>query len=348
MRKLLATFLAASMITSIAMTSVSAASTKATFTVDMSAVTLENSGVDVSLTGSETIAAGDAELTLYTTDGYDVTFTNRNAISYTATPNDICQAFAGQSGTMNYNGTVYTITLANAGSGNMTATVSPAGAVNFTFSSANLTPVSDATDGELQFNINSVTVTNFSNGSGGTYDSSNQTIDIEQVVYSDSSGTAVPLVEDKDDLNGQGDGVRSGATVYFLINEPFDNDNYFKLKVSKGENSKNISSISVVSKYFTNELYNVFTESQMPSGTTTGRHSYIKVELNELYADDEYKITYDLKVSLTSDGEERYPDYEETSIKEEDITTIWLKNKIEDGDGEYRVGEAGKIGRAHV
>lgn len=350
MRKILASFLAASMVMSIGMTSVSAASTNATSVIDMSAVAIEGmgssglgSGEDDNITASSTIAAGDATLTLSTSTGNSVSFTNRQTISVGDTADDVAQAFAGAQGTMRDSGIVYTFTLAKTDTGELTATISPAGSVNFTITSMTMTPVaSTVDDGELQFTqASAVTPGTFTNGSGGTYDSSNQTIDIEQVVYCDTSGTAIPLVEDKDDLNGQGDGVRSSTTIYFLVNEPFDNDTYFKLKASKGNNSKNIKSIDMVSKYFTNELYNVYSEKQLSGGLTTGRHTFIKVELNELYTDDEYKITFDLKVSLTSSGQDKYPDYEETSIKGEDISAIWLKNKVDDGDGEYRVGESG-------
>lgn len=351
MKQFLSGLLAASIMTSIVATGVYAASTNATFQISLNALTVEDSTEEPTL---PVMAKGTANMNV-SVNGYGmITFQNQKAINTSDNASTITAAFSGATSTFSYSGTTYTVTLkqSSTGSSGLVGTVYPAGLVNFTVDTVNDISFSPAvassgtaeTDTVLQFkDYAGITASNFSNGSGGSNDLGNQTLDIAQVVYCDSSNTAIPLVESKSDLNGQGDGVKSGTTVYFLINEPFDNDSYFKVKASKGQNSKNISSIEVVSKYFTSELYSVYGGNQLTGGITTGRHSYVKVKLNELYTDDEYKITFDLKVSLTSSGEERYPNFVETSIDEDDITAIWLKNKVDEGDGDYSVGTSGSM-----
>lgn len=334
MKKLLAAFVAATITITGGLTNLFAASTNARFEFAFTSASV----------GASAIPRGDATLTLTTSDGDTLEFESKTALAAGAGSLDIQNAFAGAEAEFSNGGILYTAKLTgkglSSGQGALYATLSPAGYVDFTLSSGYFS----GPNGTSDFNNSSVTnlYTN-TPGTGGVNDLSGQTIDIGQVLYSDSSGTAIPLVEDKDDLNGEGDGVVSGTDVYFLINEPFDNDTYFKLRATKGSNSKNIDSIEVVSKYFSSELYKVYGGAQLSGGVTTGRHSYVKVSLKELYTDDEYKITFDLKVSLTSSGQDRYPDFEETSIKADDVTAIWLKNKVEDGDGDYSVGESGMV-----
>lgn len=326
MKKTIALFLSAIMLMSMGMLEVFAASTNAVFSIPFTGATVTTAS-----------SAGDETFYVYLDDGTEAEFTSKKALSAGDGAQAIAKAFAGAQTEVRYGGILYTMVLTeksiDSSRGVLSMTVYPAGKVGFTVSGAGFS--SNISGGSVSGS--SIT---YSLGTGGLYE---DTIDIAQVLYSDSSGVAVPLVESKSDLNGTGDGVKSGVDVYFLVNAPFDNDTYFKLKTTKGTNSKNIDSIDVVSKYFTSELYKVYGGTQLSGGITTGRHTFIRVSLKELYTDDEYKITFDLKVSLTSEGEDKYPEFEETSISASDVTAIWLKNEIEDGDGEYSVGESGKL-----
>lgn len=351
MKKLLALLTAAVIIASTALTNVFAASTSAEFKLDLESVAVEPAGPGGEPAGTK-LEAGAASLTLRTNDGAAVSFASKKAIAAGDNNAAVAAAFSGAEAQMRYDGILYTVslklmTLDSGYINKLTAKVYPEGKVPFTLSGASLGPVQQTRavgDGKLDFTNGTVAVSTVSSGTGGTYDTgNNKTLDIRQVLYCDPSGRAVPLVEKKEDLNGTGDGVRSGTDVYFLVNAPFDNESYFKLRATKGNNSKNIDKIEVKSKYFDKELWQVYGGQQLSGGMTTGRHTFIKVPLKELYTDDEYKITFDLKVSLTSDGEKRYPDYAETSIKADDVTAIWLKNKEVKGDGDYRVGEKGMV-----
>lgn len=352
MKKLLAMVVAAAITVSTGLTSAFAASTNAVYELNFSTTAMEASGAP--LTETE-LDVGKATLSVQVSDGSMATFHNTAKLFPDDGDVKIAAAFTGAETEIRSSGTLFTLKLTakQLPGGDpllgkvLNLTVYPAGKIPFSLTTSTLTPVSNGTpDAALEFanTKNAVANTLATAGSGGTYEeNTNKTIDIEQVLYCNSSGQAVPLVENKEDLNGEGDGVRSGTDVLFLVNAPFDNENYFKLRATKGNNSKNINKIEVISKYYSKELYSVFGGKQLTGGLTTGRHTFVRVPLKELYTEDEYKITFDLKVSLTSSGESKYPNYQETSIKADDVTAIWLKNKVAKGDGDYRVGIKGMM-----
>lgn len=352
MKKLLAMVVAAAITVSTGLTSAFAASTNAVYELNFNTTAMEASGAP--LTETE-LDVGKATLSVQVSDGSMATFHNTAKLFPDDGDVKIAAAFTGAETEIRSSGTLFTLKLTakQLPGGDpllgkvLNLTVYPAGKIPFSLTTSTLTPVSNGTpDAALEFanTKNVVANTLATAGSGGTYEeNTNKTIDIEQVLYCNSSGQAVPLVENKEDLNGEGDGVRSGTDVLFLVNAPFDNENYFKLRATKGNNSKNINKIEVISKYYSKELYSVFGGKQLTGGLTTGRHTFVRVPLKELYTEDEYKITFDLKVSLTSSGESKYPNYQETSIKADDVTAIWLKNKVAKGDGDYRVGIKGMM-----
>lgn len=352
MKKLLAMVVAAAITVSTGLTSAFAASTNAVYELNFNTTAMEASGAP--LTETE-LDVGKATLSVQVSDGSMATFHNTAKLFPDDGDVKIAAAFTGAETEIRSSGTLFTLKLTakQLPGGDpllgkvLNLTVYPAGKIPFSLTTSTLTPVSNGTpDAALEFanTQNVVANTLATAGSGGTYEeNTNKTIDIEQVLYCNSSGQAVPLVENKEDLNGEGDGVRSGTDVLFLVNAPFDNENYFKLRATKGNNSKNINKIEVISKYYSKELYSVFGGKQLTGGLTTGRHTFVRVPLKELYTEDEYKITFDLKVSLTSSGESKYPNYQETSIKADDVTAIWLKNKVAKGDGDYRVGIKGMM-----
>lgn len=352
MKKLLAMVVAAAITVSTGLTSAFAASTNAVYELNFNTTAMEASGAP--LTETE-LDVGKATLSVQVSDGSMATFHNTAKLFPDDGDVKIAAAFTGAETEIRSSGTLFTLKLTakQLPGGDpllgkvLNLTVYPAGKIPFSLTTSTLTPVSNGTpDAALEFanTKNAVANTLATAGSGGTYEeNTNKTIDIEQVLYCNSSGQAVPLVENKEDLNGEGDGVRSGTDVLFLVNAPFDNENYFKLRATKGNNSKNINKIEVISKYYSKELYSVFGGKQLTGGLTTGRHTFVRVPLKELYTEDEYKITFDLKVSLTSSGESKYPNYQETSIKADDVTAIWLKNKVAKGDGDYRVGIKGMM-----
>ncbi|RKJ30122.1 hypothetical protein D7X25_37485, partial [bacterium 1XD42-8] len=162
---------------------------------------------------------------------------------------------------------------------------------------------------------------------------------VGQILYAHGN-TPVAMVDNAKLINDNHDGVKSGSTIYFMLNDPYSNDDLFKVRVTKGENSKNVKSISVVEKYFNDNLIEV-NEGRAVVPTKGKRLTVIKVELKELYTDDEYKVTFDLRVTPTSKGSEIYENFSVQSFKESDIGTVWLKNAVANADNEFRVGLEG-------
>ena len=187
-----------------------------------------------------------------------------------------------------------------------------------------------------------------SDGEGG------ETADIERngtnlkaadVIVCDGQGYPVPLTEnprgvDKD-LNGD-DGVQSGSTVYFMIKDneyKFGSDDYWKLKISKGDNGKYIKALSDVTKKFSGDMYNAI-NGQVVAGTGGERHRYIKAELNEIYTDDEIKISLDMRLTAKDAAVDRIGVEDDTEFKVNDFT-FYMKNLVKAADGDWRVGVGG-------
>lgn len=179
-----------------------------------------------------------------------------------------------------------------------------------------------------------------------------------------SRGVPYLLVEGSDKLNAY-DGVKSAKTVYIKVNDMLTDDEYFKLSVKKGENSKYIKAISVVEKRFNNPLYAVNEDDRgLQVLGSNSRGTFVKIELVELTTDDEYKITFDFNVKVRKDltfylwnngrwslnRTDSGATHNSTitynagdSAKIEDVGPIWLKNTVVSADRQFRVGEEGMM-----
>ena len=170
--------------------------------------------------------------------------------------------------------------------------------------------------------------------------------DIRNIIVCDANGEPIPLTEDPDGVDkdqNSGDGVQSGQTVYFMIRNDlewkFHDDTYWKLKISKGDNGKYVKAVSDVEKTFGDDLFSVYTHSQVP-GTGGSRARYIKVEMNELYTDDEIKVTLDLRLSAKSKAVDVFGVDDDAEVKVKDFY-FYMKNLVKAADGEWTVGVGG-------
>ena len=346
MRKMIAGFLASAMIASMGAAMALAADTNATFTMTLDAAdVVEDTTADTSLAADAALAAGAAKLTLSTNAGENFVFSSRKELAQGADKDAIANAFHGAQATTRINGVMYTVTLSqDAGTLNqLNASISPAGKVDFTLGAASWSPLQgDANNGQIEIKSTTAPVVSaMSNGVGGVLEDNDadRTYVVGQILYAHGN-TPVAMVDDAKLINDNHDGVKSGSTIYFMLNDPYSNDDLFKVRVTKGDNSKNVKSISVVEKYFNDNLIEV-NESRTVVPTKGKRLTVIKVELKELYTDDEYKVTFDLRVTPTSKGSEIYENFSAQSFKESDIGTVWLKNAVANADNEFRVGLEG-------
>ena len=169
---------------------------------------------------------------------------------------------------------------------------------------------------------------------------------LKDVIICDGDGRPVPMTEhaggvDKD-LNGA-DGVQSGTTVYFMINDSvvptFADDTFWKLKVTKGDNSKMVKAISDTTKTFS-AMYDAYYGNRITGIDFSKRHRFIKVELNEIYTDDEYKITLDARLSPKTKAVEKLGINDDSEIKVKDFS-FYMKNIVKAADNDWRVGVQG-------
>lgn len=161
-------------------------------------------------------------------------------------------------------------------------------------------------------------------------------------IFRTSGGEIVPLVEEGDESGT--DGVKPGVSLYFQLQEAFSDTSKFKFDVSKGENAKQIKKVSVVEKKWGKSL--VTLNGAAPGFVTTGRHAYVKVELNDNMTDKEYKVSFDFKVKVDDkDGAEIggivYPKGT-ASKKFEEVGRTWTYNVTENTDDrEFMAGDDG-------
>ena len=182
---------------------------------------------------------------------------------------------------------------------------------------------------------------------GDVTKTNNISADIRDIIVCDKEGNPLPLTEKKDGVDkdqNSADGVQSGQTVYFMIRNDmewkFHDDTYWKLKVSKGDNGKYIKAISDVPKSFSDDLYSVYTHTRVP-GTGGSRARYIKVEMNEIMTDDEFKVTLDLRLTAKSKAVDVFDGVDDDDeIKVKDFY-FYVKNLVKAADGEWNVGVGG-------
>ncbi len=257
-------------------------------------------------------------------------------------------------------GKYYTVTLNQVGrTGNIDITISPAGMGGvLKLGTSTVDVLCFNEDGTKNVAITGTTVLAAGNTvlgdaredanieQGGRFDADNLDITASDVLISYGDGTPIPLTEDPvgvdKDQNDEG-GVQSNKTLYFMIRDDvvprLSDDSYWKLKITKGDNGKYIKAISDKTKNFSKDLFDVNTGHAV-SGTGGSRHRYIKVELNEIYTDDEIKITLDMRLSAKSkavDSIQGWDITDDTDIKVKDFT-FYMKNIVKDADNDWRVG----------
>lgn len=347
MRKILASFLATAMVASVGASMVFAAdNAKFTITID-SGMAAETAAQDPTAGAGAKISAGSAKLTAYTSkSSEEFVFSSKRAMDAGATAADVAVAFDGATARANVNGIMYTMTLSQDASTpeQLNASVSPAGLIDFTLSSTvDITPYGTAAqdNGKIELLGSKPTAALVTAGSGGVLEGndSDRTYVVGQILYANGD-TPIALVDDADLINDNNDGVKSGSTIYFMLNDPYSDTDLFKVRATKGESSKNVKSIEVVEKHFNKNLIEVNSGRNIVP-VSGKRITVIKVELKELYTDDEYKVTFDLRVSPTNKGADIYENFSSQSFKESDIGTVWLKNSVADADNEFRVGTKG-------
>ena len=175
---------------------------------------------------------------------------------------------------------------------------------------------------------------------------------VDDVLVCDGNGNPIPYTEKKsgvgEDRNTD-DGIQSGATLYFMLRDDgvipkLADDTYWKLKITKGDNGKYIKAVSDVNKTFNNGLYPLTANSI--DDKTKGRHRYIKVELNEIYTDDEFKITLDMRISAKTKAVDSNLYIGNTAVTDDDEIKVkdfyfYMKNLVKDADNDWEVGTGG-------
>ena len=170
--------------------------------------------------------------------------------------------------------------------------------------------------------------------------------DIRNIIVCDANGEPIPLTESPDGVDkdqNSTDGVQSGQTVYFMIRNDmewkFHDDTYWKMKLSKGDNGKYIKAISDVTKNFGSDLYSVYTHTRVP-GSGASRARYVKVEMSDIFTDDEFKVTLDLRLTPMSKAEDVFGVDDDAELKIEDFS-FYVKNIVKSADGDWEVGVGG-------
>lgn len=344
MRKILSGFLATAMVASVCATASFAATTRAenaniTYTVGAPAATDEF--VAARLVFNDASTTEDTILS-------EIKVSIGDGVACTA--KDVAEELNGKTfHNVEIDGKIYQVSLkANNNLSKLTATFSPAvklsgfDAANDTFG---ITLLREDNTGDTAIltaaALDSVGV----GGETVDIDRNGTELDVADVIVCDGQGYPIPLTEtsrgvDKD-LNGD-DGIQSGSTVYFMIKDneyKFGSDDYWKLKISKGDNGKYIKALSDVTKKFSGNMYNAI-NGEVVQGTGGARYRYIKAELNEIYTDDEIKISLDMRLTAKDAAVEHIGVEDDTEFKVNDFS-FYMKNLVKAADGDWRVGVGG-------
>lgn len=347
MRKILSGFLATAMVASVCATaSFAATATKAAIEFATPTITAGDASVQQTYTRVSLVATrvsdnrvvnlGEAKISLEGTATDEITATTWSEALEGVTIHNV-----------EIDGKVYDVSLAyKGGSTDIIGTFSPAVKVDFSeYTNYTLKLVAE-NDTKNTWLPAAGTITN--QGSGGEIadiDRNGTELDVADVIVCDGQGYPIPLTEtsrgvDKD-LNAD-DGIQSGSTVYFMIKDneyKFGSDDYWKLKISKGDNGKYIKALSDVTKKFSGNMYNAI-NGDVVQGTGGVRHRYIKAELNEIYTDDEIKISLDMRLTAKDAAVEHVGVEDDTEFKVNDFT-FYMKNLVKAADGDWRVGVGG-------
>ena len=339
MRRMLSGLLATAMVASVCATaSFAATNPKIEFTVDVTALTSLNYSKVQLVNTTEGVVIGEADI----------------EIVGTAKPSDAAKVAGFLHGVeftnVEIGGKIYQISLRKDAGAKITAVLSPAAITeskdNFDLRFVGVDPADEEkTVTESATNGVGATVVDTKDGETADIERVGTHLKAADVIVCDGEGNPIPLTEDPrgvdKDLNSD-DGIQSGSTVYFMIKDgdyKFGNDDYWKLKVSKGDNGKYIKAISDVTKKFSGNLYNAV-NGGVVQNTGAARHRYIKVELSEIYTDDEIKMSLDMRLTAKDAAVRNFPIEDDTEFKVSDFT-FYMKNLVKAADGDWRVGVGG-------
>lgn len=178
-------------------------------------------------------------------------------------------------------------------------------------------------------------------------------ISVLDALVCNPEGDPIPLAKSSrgiDKALNDDDGIQpDGNKIYFMIREEdaggnrtlFDDDRYYRVRVSKGDNGKYVKSLKVVTKNVNKEnLYSALNGEPIPG--TSGRHRFIEVEFNPLYDDSEVKVTFNLRLTPTNDAVERgyARDGEELRVRD---FYVRIKNIERAADNDWEVGVNGLL-----
>lgn len=353
MRKILSGFLATAMVASVCATASFAATKKAT---------------NATITFTSTVAAADKEASYNAVQLVRINPNARKevlgqvAIDLNGTPANATTGAAADPWTdaewsdeldgieftnIEIDGKIYQFSLSATNTDTkVIATISPAAQVNDDANNTYRLELVSVVEGANNLICNTaVPITDGTGGETADIEKTQDYLQAKDIIVCDGQGNPIPLTEDPrgvdKDLNGD-DGIQSGSTVYFMIKDGdyrFGNDDYWKLKISKGDNGKYIKALSDVTKKFSGDLYNAINGDTVP-GTGGARYRYIKAELAEIYTDDEIKISLDMRLTAKDAAVRNFDVADDAEFKVNDFT-FYMKNLVKAADGDWRVGVGG-------
>ncbi|MEM1484704.1 hypothetical protein V6615_07445 [Oscillospiraceae bacterium PP1C4] len=153
--------------------------------------------------------------------------------------------------------------------------------------------------------------------------------------------SATGYVESKDDMSGA-DTVKPGKTIYFPVQPAYANTDNFEIKAKKGDNAKNIASVTVVEKDLDKAAMPPVNSSASPFDGSA-RELYVAVKLNDNMTDAEYKITFDFTIK-TTETQGVFTKGDKATF--EDVAKLWVTNQLDkSSDVTWDAGTGGFIAK---
>lgn len=351
MRRILAGFFAAAMVASAAAPAALAAERGASVELKVNKAKTDDADVSVTINalnleledgGGKTIAS--IEIPIKAT----VTSNDKGEINQ----KEVVQALKGKKANVQINGAYYKCELKASGN---TGLLLQFGDPIQKLDSARLTLDATLSSGGFDPGTKLFAVGDVREGAGraGVTADTDGNISVLDALVCTPEGDPIPLAKTAkgvDKILNDDDGIQpDGNKVYFMIREEndsggrtlFDDDRYYRVRVSKGDNGKYVKSLKVVSKSVnTQNLYSALNGQTVPG--TAGRHRFIEVEFNPLYDDEEVKVTFNLRITPTNDAIDLgyAKDGEELRVRD---FYVRIKNIERAADNDWKVGINGLL-----
>ncbi|WP_066455159.1 hypothetical protein [Anaerotruncus rubiinfantis] len=161
-------------------------------------------------------------------------------------------------------------------------------------------------------------------------------------IVDDANDKLQPGEDNGEDGNTQNTEIKSGSKLYLSIDsdDGLDLDNEdVKIKVSKEDGSKYVSSVKLVQKKLTNKVYLTDTVAW----NDRARNWYLEVNLKEFMTDDEFKISFELQATAKKDlaySGDTIPKGTQCTVTTE---PFWVTNKVLEGDQDQMAGTRGVV-----